>query len=173
MNRGQDQETIKKISRSALIATFYILLTILPPFYSFSYGPIQVRVAECLTVLPFLFPETIWGLGLGCFLANLIGGLGFYDFFLGTLFTLIAGYLTSRVSYPFLAPLPPILVNSFGVSIYLCLWFKVPYFYSVFYIMLGETIATYGVGYPLLMFLLTKLKYHRKERQSNCPKKQG
>ena len=63
-----------------------------------------MRVAECLTVLPFLFPETIWGLGLGCFLANLVGGLGFYDFFLGTIFTIVAGYLTSQVSYPFLAP---------------------------------------------------------------------
>ncbi|MDI3542995.1 MAG: hypothetical protein PWP57_598 [Candidatus Atribacteria bacterium] len=165
MNEIQTQEKTKKISRSALIATLYILLTILPPFYSFSYGPIQVRVAECLTVLPFLFPETIWGLGLGCFLANLIGGLGFYDFFLGTLFTLIAGYLTSRVPYPFLAPLPPILINGFGVSIYLSLWLKVPYFYSVFYIILGETIAAYGLGYPLLIFLLTKLKYHRKEHK--------
>ena len=88
MDKSQDREKIKKISRSALIAALYVLLTILPPFYSFSYGPIQVRVAECLTVLPFLFPETIWGLGLGCFLANLIGGLGFYDFFLGTLLPL-------------------------------------------------------------------------------------
>ncbi len=116
-----------------------------------------------MTVLPFLFPETIWGLGLGCFLANLIGGLGFYDFFLGTLFTIIAGYLTSRVPYSFLAPLPPVLVNGFGVSMYLSFWFKVPYFYSVFYVMVGEAVATYGIGYPLLTFLTTKLKYHRKE----------
>lgn len=163
MDKSQGSEKIRKISRAALIAALYVLLTILPPFYSFSYGPIQVRVAECLTVLPFLFPETIWGLGLGCFLANLIGGLGFYDFFLGTLFTIIAGYLTSRVPYSFLAPLPPVLVNGFGVSMYLSFWFKVPYFYSVFYVMVGEAVATYGIGYPLLTFLTTKLKYHRKE----------
>ncbi|HOQ67279.1 MAG TPA: QueT transporter family protein [Candidatus Atribacteria bacterium] len=163
MDKSQGSEKIRKISRAALIAALYVLLTILPPFYSFSYGPIQVRVAECLTVLPFLFPETIWGLGLGCFLANLVGGLGFYDFFLGTIFTIVAGYLTSRVPYPFLAPLPPVLINGFGVSIYLSLWFRVPYLYSVLYVMLGESIAAYGLGYPLLTFLLTKLKYYRKE----------
>jgi len=55
------------------------------------------------------------------------------------------------------------LINGFGVSIYLSLWFRVPYLYSVLYVMLGESIAAYGLGYPLLTFLLTKLKYYRKE----------
>lgn len=138
----------------------YFILTVLPPFSSFAYGPLQVRVSEAFTVLPFLFPETMWGLTIGCLLANLLGGVGMMDLLFGPLLTLFAGYLTSRVRHAFLAPLPPVLVNGFGVSIYLSIIFQVPYFYSVFYIILGEIIACYGLGWLLLVLLLKR--YSRK-----------
>ncbi len=142
-----------QLTRTALVGGCYILLTILPPFYSLAYGPIQVRVAEALTVLPFLFPETTWGLAIGCFVANCIGEVGIVDCIFGPLFTFIAGYLTSRVSRSFWAPLPPVLINAFGVSIYLSLLFRVPYFYTVLYVMIGEVIACYGLGLLLLAAL--------------------
>jgi len=128
-------------------------LTVLPPFSSIAYGPVQVRVSEALTVLPFLFPETMWGLTVGCFLANALGGVGIADLLLGPLFTLFAGYLTSRVPRAVWAPLPPVLVNGFGVSIYLSILFQVPYFYSVFYVIVGEAIACYGLGWLILSLL--------------------
>lgn len=59
-----------------------------------SFGPIQIRIAEAMTLLPILFPEAIAGVTLGCFLTNLIGAilgvnlLGFFDVFGGH-----AGYL--------------------------------------------------------------------------------
>lgn len=142
-----------RIVRAALVAALYALLVVLPPFASFAYGPVQVRVAEALTVLPYLFPETIWGLTLGCFLANLLGGLGFFDFFFGTLCTFCAAWWTSRVSRPFLAPLPPVLINGFGVALYLSYLFKVPYFITALYILLGEAVACFGLGYTLLVLL--------------------
>lgn len=145
-----------RVSRAALVATCYALLVVLPPFSSFAYGPLQVRVAEALTVLPYLFPETVWGLTLGCFIANILGGLGFLDFSLGTLYTFLAAHWTSRVSHPSLAPLPPVLVNGFGVAAYLAYLFQVPYLPTVFYILLGETIACYGLGYPLLVMLMRR-----------------
>lgn len=141
------------IVRAALVAALYVLLVVLPPFSSFAYGPVQIRIAEALTVLPYLFPETIWGLTLGCFLANLLGGLGFFDFFFGTLCTFCAAWWTSRVSRSFLAPLPPVLINGFGVALYLSYLFKVPYFVTALYILFGEAVACFGLGYPLLMFL--------------------
>ena len=147
---------MKKLPRMALIAALYVAFTILPPFYTFSYGPIQVRVAEAFTVLPFLFPETIYGLTIGCFLANLLGQVGFSDFVFGTLITFLAALVTSKMKKAYLAPLPPVLFNAFGVSLYLSKLFQVPYFYSVFYIMIGECIACYGIGYPILKILLKR-----------------
>lgn len=143
------------------MAALYLLLVVLPPFSSFAYGPVQVRVAEALAVLPYLFPETIWGLTLGCFLANLLGGLGFFDFFFGTLCTFCAAWWTSRVSRSFLAPLPPIFINGFGVALYLSYLLKVPYLATALYILLGEAVACFGIGYPLLVLL--KRRGFRKE----------
>uniref|UniRef100_A0A7V3YK41 QueT transporter family protein n=1 Tax=Candidatus Caldatribacterium californiense TaxID=1454726 RepID=A0A7V3YK41_9BACT len=147
---------MKSLARGAFVAALYALLVVLPPFASFAYGPIQVRIAEALTVLPYLFPETVWGLTLGCFVANVLGGLGFWDFSLGTLCTFLAAFWTSRTRHPLLAPLPPVLVNGFGVAAYLAFLFKVPYGVTASYILLGEAVACYGLGYPLLVALLKR-----------------
>ena len=125
---------MQKVTRIALVAALYVAFTVLPPFYAFSYGPIQVRVSEAFTILPFLFPETILGLTIGCFLANIIGQIGPWDIVFGTLITFFAAFVTSKMKKGFLAPLPPVLFNAFGVSLYLSGIFKVPYWYSVFYI---------------------------------------
>ncbi|BER92026.1 MAG: hypothetical protein PWP60_746 [Candidatus Atribacteria bacterium] len=151
---------MKKLIRAAFICAIYVVLTVLPPFYTLSYGPIQVRVAEALTVLPFIYPEAIWGLTLGCLLANLAGNIGIYDVIFGSLLTLLAGYLTSRAPRAWLAPLPPIFLNAFGVSAYLAFILKVPYWYSVAYIMLGESIACLAIGYPVLHFLMKRNRSH-------------
>ncbi|HSV30598.1 MAG TPA: QueT transporter family protein, partial [Atribacteraceae bacterium] len=74
--------------RAAMIAAIYVVLTVTPPLHSLSYGPVQVRVSEFLTVLPFVFPEAIWGVGIGCFLANLVGGVGWLDTVFGSALTL-------------------------------------------------------------------------------------
>ncbi|MEI6157486.1 MAG: QueT transporter family protein [Atribacterota bacterium] len=74
---------MEKLSRMGLVAALYVVLTVMPPFYALSYGPIQIRVSECLTVLPFLFPETIWGLTAGCLIANTLGNVGFHDIVFG------------------------------------------------------------------------------------------
>jgi len=123
---------MKKLPRMALIAALYVAFTILPPFYTFSYGPIQVRVAEAFTVLPFLFPETIYGLTIGCFLANLLGQVGFLDFVFGTLITFLAALVTSKMKKAYLAPLPPVLFNAFGVHYISVNFFKFPIFIQFF-----------------------------------------
>lgn len=151
-----------KLARAALICAIYVVLTVLPPFYVLSYGPIQLRVAEALTVLPFLYPEAIWGLTLGCLLANLAGNIGIYDVIFGSLLTLAAGYLTSRMPKAWLAPLPPIFLNAFGVSVYLAFLLKISYWYSVAYIMLGESVACLGIGYPLLHLLIKRKGFKSK-----------
>lgn len=142
--------------RVAMIGAIYVILNII--FAPISYGPIQVRIAESLTVLPFIDPSAIIGLFIGCILANVYGGLGMVDIIGGSLCTLIAAYLTSKVKNPKLAPLPPVLINAFGVSIYLHLLFDLPYWITVLYIGIGQVIACYILGYPLLILLIKNKK---------------
>ncbi|MEA2021943.1 MAG: QueT transporter family protein [Candidatus Caldatribacteriota bacterium] len=142
--------------RAALIAAIYVILNII--FAPISYGPVQVRIAEALVVLPFIEPSAIIGLSVGCVLANIYGGLGMVDVIGGSLCTLIAAYLTYKVKTPKLAPLPPVLINAFGVSLYLHLLFEIPYWLTVIYIGIGEIIACYVLGYPLLILLINNKK---------------
>ena len=142
--------------RAALIAALYVVLNII--FAPISYGPIQVRIAEMLVVLPYIMPSAILGLFTGCIFANIYGGLGIVDVIGGSLCTLIAAFLTYKVKNPKMAPLPPVLINAFGVSLYLHLLFDLPYWLTVLYIGIGEIIACYFLGYPLLVLLINNKK---------------
>jgi len=142
-----------------IIASLYAVITIaLAPI---SYGPVQVRVSEVLTILPYLTPTAIPGLFIGCIVANIYGGLGIYDIIGGSLCTLLAAYLTylfSKTRKPILAPLPPVVVNALGVSFYLHFLFQLPYWLTVAYIAMGEIVACYVLGYPLLLIILRREK---------------
>lgn len=150
------------IAQAAIIAALYAALTIvLAPF---SFGVFQVRVSEMLTVLPFLTSAAIPGLFLGCAIANLFSPAGIIDVVFGSLFTLIAAiltYLLGKTKKPILAPLPPVVINAFGVSLYLHLFFKVPYLTSVIGIGLGQITACYILGLPLLLVLSVKKPNHK------------
>jgi uncharacterized membrane protein len=232
----------------------------------------QIRVAEALTVLPFLTRAAVPGLFVGCLLANIFGGLGWQDIVFGSLLTLVAAVLTratyhlsrSRLKWPvvaapivavwlgglillnqdelswpvligclasipfgaiavrwwlkpaasramavgsgvislawlvagltqspwsveslwvpvagtavlitawiltllltwwwvrgdnpnmLLAPLPPVLINAFGVPLYLAPMFGLGYWFSVQMVGVGQLIACYLLGLPLLRFL--------------------
>ena len=64
--------TTRRLVRGALIAALYAVLCM--AFFSISYGDVQFRISEALTVLPLLMPEAIPGLLVGCLLSNLLGG---------------------------------------------------------------------------------------------------
>ena len=76
--------------RGGLIAALYVVLVFAFQFASF--GPIQFRVAEALTLLPIVFPEAIGGIYVGVLLANIIGGFGPWDIFGGSLISLLAAF---------------------------------------------------------------------------------
>jgi len=146
------------MARVGLLAAVYFVLTALPPLSSFAFGPVQVRVSEALMVLPALVPEAVFGLFLGCLGANLAGGLGPVDLVFGSLATLVAAYLVTRVRRPWLVPLPTIVVNALVVGTYLPLLLKspIPLWLSWGYIAAGESVAVIGLGLPLLYFLRSR-----------------
>ena len=144
----------KSIAFAGLVGALYAALTIV--MAPISYGPVQVRLAESLTVLPYLFPQTIPGLFFGCMAANIFGGFGLLDIFFGSFLTLVAAIFTRwahKLSIPWLAPLPPVVLNAFGIALILYVVLDVPYWLTVLQIGIGQFISCYVLGLPLLFFL--------------------
>ena len=100
------------MTQAAMIAAIYVVLCLV--FEPISYGAIQTRVAEALTVLPFFTPAAIPGLFIGCLIANGLGGGILLDVVAGSLTTLAAAYLTwmFRGKSKFLASVPPVVLNA-------------------------------------------------------------
>jgi len=139
------------IARGAIIAALYAALTLaLAPI---SFGLVQFRVAEALTVLAFYTPAAVPGLFVGCLLANIIGGLGIIDIVFGSLATLVAAYMTYKIKNRFLAPLPPVLINALVVGPIVAYYVEVPFYLGMLYVGLGQLAVCYALGLPLLFAL--------------------
>ncbi|MBQ5325664.1 MAG: QueT transporter family protein, partial [Oscillospiraceae bacterium] len=88
----------KSLSRQAMIAAMYTVIGLI--FAPISFGTVQVRFSEMLTLLPVFGVSNIWGITAGCFITNLIGLmtganiLGSLDIIFGTAATFAAGLLT-------------------------------------------------------------------------------
>ncbi|HBN85441.1 MAG TPA: transporter [Clostridiales bacterium] len=156
---------LKFIVKAAIIASIYTALTIL--LLPISYGPIQVRVSEALTVLPYFTPAAIPGLFVGCLIANIAGGLGWMDIIFGSLATLIAAFLTYLVpkSRKLLVPLPAVIVNGLIVGWVVSTVYTentLPMAVTMLTVAGGQAISCYGLGYPLLK-LFEKYKIIKRE----------
>lgn len=146
----------KQLTLAAVIAAAYAALTLCLP----AYGAIQVRLSEAFTVLPFLFPAATPGVIVGCLVANLLSPYGLLDVVCGTLATALAALWTARLKTRWLAPLPPVLCNAAIIGGMLA-WYEVgfgaafgPMFaMNAFTVGLGELVACYGLGLPILAAL--------------------
>ncbi len=120
--------SVQKLVRIATIAAVYIAMCLV--FAPISYGPVQVRLAEALTILAVLSPHAIIGLTLGCFIANMITGVAI-DMVVGTAATLIAAILTYQLrnirfrGLPVLSSLPPVILNAIFVGAQLAYLFPI------------------------------------------------
>ena len=90
------------MTQAAMIAAIYVVLTYV--FAPFSFGEVQIRIAEALTILPVFTPAAIPGLFVGCIVGNIFGSIA----------TLIGAFFTYQLRNKnrFLAPLPPIIANT-------------------------------------------------------------
>ena len=120
--------SVRKLARCGMVAALYVVLCMaLQPF---SYGAVQVRVAEALCLLPVFGAEYIFGVVLGCFLANLLGST-IVDVIFGTLATLLACLVTYKLrdirvkGLAIPASLPPVVFNMIIVGA-----FEITFFFS-------------------------------------------
>ena len=146
--------------QAAMIAAIYVVLTVL--FAPFSFGEIQVRIAEALTILPVFTPAAIPGLFMGCIIGNIFGGTILPDIIFGSLATLIGAYFTYllRKQVKYLAPLPPILSNTLIVPLVVryAYGINLPIPFLMMTIGIGEVISC-GVLGMIVYAALEKYKY--------------
>ncbi len=152
--------TIRTLTTAALIAAMYTVLTVcLAPL---SYGLVQCRLSEALTILAAFTPAAIPGLTVGCVISNLVGLssganiAGALDVLLGPLATGVAAWLTwvlrNRLvgRLPLWSTLPPVIINALVVGTELA--FVAPQFtVEVWFIQMGlvaagQLIACVGGG---------------------------
>lgn len=147
------------LSQAALIAAVYVVLAYV--FAPFSFGEIQVRIAEALTILPLFTPAAVPGLFIGCLMGNILGGAILPDIIFGSIATLIgaSGTYLLRNSLPVLAPLPPILANTVIVPLVLHFGYGValPVPFLMLTVGIGEILSC-GVLGILLYTILKKYK---------------
>lgn len=153
----------------SMIAALYTTLCLaLAPF---SFGMVQVRVSEALTLLPIFSVSGIWGVTLGCGLSNLIGfflginPLGIIDIILGPLATFLAAAMTRRLGnirifqLPVAAAVPPVIVNAIIIGAELSLLiapgesFWASFFLNAIYISIGQFLSCFLIGLPLVRML--------------------
>jgi uncharacterized membrane protein len=151
MNRG-----LRFWLTAAAIGGVYAALTIaLAPV---SYGWLQVRVSEALTVLPYFTPAAIPGLFAGCLVSNLVMSPYPVDFIVGSLATLLAATLSYLLrKRKWLVPLPPVIINATAIGT--MIWAiggphnAMTLFGFIGSVGVGEALSCYALGLPLLFYL--------------------
>ena len=157
MKEGRKKYTTQYLAQSAVIAALYTVLTlVLAPI---SYGAVQVRVSEALTILPMFTPAAIPGLFLGCVLANLLGGAIVWDVVFGSLATLIGAALGYKLrKNRWLVPIPTVLANTVIVPLVLRYGYGMPISLPLLmvYILAGELVGCYLLGEVFAFVLLRR-----------------
>lgn len=154
------------ITKAAIIAALYVVLTVCVSAFNLASGAIQIRISEALTILPFIMPEAVPGLFIGCLLSNLITGCLPWDIVFGSIATLIGAVGTMHIgkfhlgSYSpkwkkWLAPLPPILSNTLIIPLILIKVYNIEgaYPYFMLTIGIGELISAGILGLLLLKII--------------------
>ena len=150
------------ITQGALIASLYVILTLISSFFGLANGVIQVRLSEALTILPIFVSSAIPGLFIGCIISNIITNCAIYDVIFGGFATLIGACGThiiwklcvkkyNRKLSKILASIPPIISNTLIVPWILSRVYNLEgsIIYFVVTVLIGEIISA-GIGGQLL-----------------------
>ena len=159
------KKNTQQITRGALIAALYVLLTLLSSSLGLDRYAIQLRLSEALCILPIFLPEAVPALFIGCILANSITGAFLPDIIFGSIATLIGAIgarLLRRVSKKlvWVATLPTLLSNAIIVPLVLKYAYGVGELIPIMMLTvgIGELIACTVLG-TVLYYALIKTKF--------------
>lgn len=141
---------VRNMAKIGITAALYAVATV--AIAPLSYGALQLRISEVMTLLAFIDPVYIPGLVLGCAISNLFSPMGMVDVVVGTTATLISTVLMHKTKNLFLATLWPTINCVFvGAELYYVL--HLPFWASTLYICLGEFLVVTCLGYPLFRII--------------------
>ena len=152
--------SVRSLSRGSMIAAIYTAASIaLAPI---TFGAVQMRASEALTLLPIVTPDAVLGVTAGCLLTNAWGVaaganiLGAADVVLGTFATLSAAVLTRKLrNHRILAAIPPVIINAVVIGAELT-FAETGHFptallaLNMLQVGLGQAIACFALGLPLV-----------------------
>ena len=155
---GKARFTTRAIVNAGLIAAIYVVLTLI--FQPISFGAIQFRIAEALTLMPLLTLDAVPGLFIGCLLANWLGGGIWFDVALGSIATLLAALCTRKFrDRPALAAIFPTIFNGLivGPVVYFA-YVRAPgdpvsvgtMLFNMATVAFGELVVCYVLGLPMI-----------------------
>jgi len=147
----------KNLTMASLIATLYVVLTLLSRVFGLDSGAIQMRFSEALCILPVFTASAVPGLFIGCLLSNILLGNLFWDVVFGSIATLLGAIGTRMLrKKPCLAVLPPIISNTLIIPFVLAYVYNlkegIPYFMLT--VGIGEILSCGVLG----MILYSALK---------------
>jgi len=157
----------RDLTSTAIFAALYVVINILELFVVgspvFTYGPVQLRVADALIALAALFGwPVIGGVTLGCFVTNAYYFLGAPDVILGPIANLVAALVVMLLrKRRFLACVVGALPIGVIVGGYLWWFFPPPDIFGtlpawvgmIISITISSLIAVAAIGYILLLTL--------------------
>ncbi len=141
----------KKLLKVSLVAAIYAVITyVLAPI---SFGAIQFRLSEIMTLLAFIDPLYVPALTLGCGIANLFSPVGVIDVIVGTAATFIATFAMSKSKNMIIASLYPTIVNAVMIGAMLYYAFNLPLVLSALQVGVGEFVVVTLIGVPIFKLL--------------------
>ena len=159
----KNNSKLRLMAEAGMIAALYTVATlILAPL---SFGNIQFRASEALTLLPIFTVSAVPGLTIGCIISNAVGVAmgsniaGWLDVVFGSVATLLAAILTRALriiqfkGIPLLAILPPILLNALIVGGELAVVYQLPFWLCALEVGAGELVVCTVLGIPLVLAL--------------------
>jgi len=142
----------KKMAMIGATAAIYAVLTV--AMAPISYGAVQLRLSEVMTLLAFVDPVFIPGLVLGNFIANLFSPFGLPDVVFGTLATFIAVFMMSKMKSMFIASFWPRIANGLIIGLELAIFTGAPFVSTALYVALGEFLVVTVLGYPVFKVVM-------------------
>ncbi len=164
MNNKKNSNKSNFIVKAGLIGAIYAALTMSLPFLS--YGSVQLRVSEALTILPLFYPEAVIGLFVGCLISNIIGN-GILDVIFGSLATLVSAILTYIVGKKIkndklkfiIGGVFPVIINAIVIPFTYLIITELPslYWLNFLTVFIGQFLAVYLFG-TLLYLSIKRIK---------------
>lgn len=150
----------KRLTKQAITAALYAVLTW--ALAGLSYGPIQFRLSEILTLLAWVNPVYIPGLVVGTVLANLTSPLGMLDVVVGAGSSFIAFLLMRRTRSVWVASLwPTVMASCIAAELAWLSGQPASFFLYAAQILFSQFVVVTVLGVPLLRTALKNPTVHR------------